>query len=98
MLIAHVTFSVSPEDRNLALNTLKQEVSVVRAMKGCRAFVPFQDPTNEQDLGVLHEWNSAEDFATYTSSDSFATIGKILRPIMVSPPVSKRFDATLLDT
>lgn len=98
MLIAHVTFSVSPENRTLAIDTLKQEVEIVRAMQGCVAFVPFLDPTNTQDVGVMHEWENADDFAAYIASDSFATIGKVLRPVMVAPPVSKRFDATLIDT
>jgi len=98
MLITHVTFSVSIENSPLAIDTLTKEITVVRAMKGCIAFTPFQDPTNEQDVGVIHEWESAEDFAAYVASDSFTKIQKILRPIMVAPPVSKRFDAILIDT
>ena len=98
MLIGHVTFPVSPENRTLAIDTLTKEVSAVRAMKGCIAFVPFLDLTNEQDVGVLHEWETAADFAAYIASDSFAAIGAVLRPIMVAPPVSKRFDATLIET
>lgn len=97
MLIAHVTFSVSPENRILAIDALTQEVTAVRTMKGCRAFVPFLDPTNARDVGVLHEWDTAEDFAVYINSDVFKTMGEMLRPIMVSPPISKRFDATLIE-
>ena len=66
---------------------------MVRAMAGCIAFLPFLDLTNDQDIGVMHEWERAEDFEAYLASDSFATIGKLLRPLMVAPPVSKRFDA-----
>lgn len=98
MLIAHVTFPVSSENRTLAIDTLTKEIADVRAMTGCVAFVPFLDPTNETDVGVLHEWESADDFAAYIASDSFAAIGAVLRPIMVGLPVSKRFDATLIDT
>ncbi|GAA6207687.1 hypothetical protein NBRC116601_09800 [Cognatishimia sp. WU-CL00825] len=95
MLIAHVIFSVAPENRTLAIKTLKHEVSVVRAMDGCIAFIPFLDATNQQNVGVLHEWASSDAFAAYIASDSFASIGETLRPIMISPPVSKRFDATV---
>jgi quinol monooxygenase YgiN len=98
MLIAHVKFTVSTENLALTIDTLKQEVEVVCAMKGCIAFIPFIDPTSTQCVGVLHEWHSADDFAAYIASNSFATIGRILRPIMVSPPVSKRFDATLIES
>jgi len=97
MLIAHVTFSILPENRALAIDALTQKVTAVRAMKGCGAFVPFLDSSNERDVGVLHEWETAEDFAAYIKSDIFMTMGEILRPIMVSPPVSKRFDATLIE-
>lgn len=97
MLIAHVNFSVSAESRPLAIDTLKSEVDVVCAMKGCIAFTPFIDPTNIHDVGVLHEWETADDFAAYAASDSFATIGQVLRPIMLKPPVSKRFDAVLIE-
>jgi quinol monooxygenase YgiN len=97
MLIAHVKFTISAENRNKAIETLKREVEVVCAMKGCIAFVPFLDPTNPCDVGVLHEWDTADDFASYIASDSFATIGQVLRPIMTSPPISKRFDAALIE-
>ncbi|MEP5152318.1 antibiotic biosynthesis monooxygenase [Planktotalea sp.] len=95
MLIAHVIFSVAPENRTSAIETLKQEVSAVRAMDGCIAFIPFLDATNQQDVGVLHEWASSDSFEAYIASDSFVSIGETLRPIMVTPPTSKRFDATI---
>lgn len=97
MFIAHVMFNVSAESRAGALQTLLDECAVVRAMAGCIAFIPFVDPTDETGLGVLHEWDSAETFAAYTSSAEFAAVGQALRPIMIEPPVSKRFDATLIE-
>lgn len=97
MLIAHVSFTVFSDNRKSAIDALKQEIEAVRAMKGCVAFVPFTDPVNEQGVGVLHEWNTANDFAAYAASDSFANISKSLRPLMVSPPISKRFDAVMIE-
>jgi quinol monooxygenase YgiN len=49
-------------------------------------------------LGIVHEWESAEAFARYAASPGFTAVGQVLRPIMVAPPVSKRFDARLLET
>lgn len=98
MLIAHVKFTVAVENRSLAIDTLKSEVDVVCAMKGCIEFIPFLDPTNMDGVVVLHEWETANDFAAYAASDSFATVGQVLRPIMVTPPISKRFDAVLIET
>ncbi len=98
MFIAHVTFCVAPENRKLAIEALRTEVEVVRAMKGCVAFIPFVDPTDAQAVGVMHEWDSSDTFANYISSSSFTSLGQKLRPIMLSPPISKRFDATLIGT
>ncbi len=95
MLIAHVTFIVSEENRDSALQTLVAEVEQVRAMNGCVTFVPFADASDPQKVGVMHEWNTADDFAGYTSSAEFARVGKSLRPMMLAPPVSHRFDARL---
>lgn len=98
MIIAHVTFSVAAEKRQEALDVLVSEIAGVRAMHGCLAFVPFVDPSDEISLGVLHEWETAADFAAYGSSSGFAEVGKALRPMMTGAPISRRFDATLLET
>ncbi len=97
MFIAHVFFTVAPENAATALKTLTNEVKSVRAMKGCRAVVPFIDPLDASTLGVLHEWESAEDFAAYTASPAFAQSGQALRPMMTEAPISLRFDAQLLE-
>ncbi|MGH1444502.1 MAG: putative quinol monooxygenase [Cognatishimia sp.] len=97
MLIAHVMFQVAATDRAAALQTLLDECDAVRRMQGCIAFIPFVDPTGDTGLGVLHEWDSAEAFAAYTSSVEFTAVGQALRPIMIGPPVSKRFDASLIE-
>ncbi|MEP6066193.1 MAG: antibiotic biosynthesis monooxygenase [Paracoccaceae bacterium] len=96
MLIAHVTFTVALEDSRKALDALVAESDQVRAMPGSIAFIPFQDATDPQKVGVIHEWKTQQDFEDYTSSDEFARVGQTLRPMMLAPPVSHRFDATLL--
>lgn len=98
MIVAHVHFCVVPDQRLSALKSLLAEVETVRAMKGCLTFVPFIDPTDETRLGVMHEWEAAEDFAAYGGSDAFKTLGLALRPMMTASPISRRFDATLLET
>lgn len=98
MLIAHVYFTVAAGDRQKALDTLLAEAAGVRAMKGCQAFVPFADPADPEALGILHEWEHEADFTAYIASPGFAEVGKALRPLMTGAPVSRRFDATLLET
>ncbi len=98
MRIAHVTFTVAPENQARALDALLAEVATVRRMKGCLAFIPFIDPTVAGGLGVMHEWESAEAFAAYVGSPGFAAANATLRPLMTGVPVSRRFDVNLLDT
>ena len=97
MLIAHVKFTISPEDHALATDILLKETKTVRAMSGCTAYTPFIVPDSVSEIGVLHEWKTAEAFEAYLASDSFASIAQALHPLMTEPPVSKRFDAILLD-
>lgn len=98
MLIAHVHFTVAASDREEALSILLNETKSVRNMNGCVTFMPFANANNDTGLSVLHEWVSKEDFSAYASSTEFAKIGNVLRPMMTAPPVSKRFDATPIET
>ncbi len=97
MLIAHVTFRVAPGDATKALEILTIDAETVRGMAGNLAFLPFADPTDPGLLGVMHEWETAEDFAAYIAAPAFAAIGAGLKPMMVAPPVSRRFDARLIE-
>lgn len=96
MRLAHLTLAVRPEDQAEALEVLLDEVPTVRMMEGCRAFIPFIDPTNTGGIGVLHEWASAAAFAAYLASPTFAAASARLRPLMTGEPDSRRFDAELV--
>jgi quinol monooxygenase YgiN len=96
MLIAHVIFSVDEDRRPGVLERLNRDACIVKSMEGCLAFIPFANPANSREVGILHEWRSADDFARYTSSATFAHFQAELRPMMVAPPVSRRFEAELI--
>jgi len=93
MRIAHLTFTVDTAATQQALATLVAAAPSVRAMPGCHAFLPFADPTVEGGLGLIHEWESADAFASYLASPGFAQLNAALRPLMTAPPLSKRFEA-----
>lgn len=97
MFIAHVFFAVTPADRAKALDVLLAELPIVRKMKGCISFVPFEDPSDPEKLGILHEWTTQQDFDAYVASAAFSSVGQTLRPMMIAPPLSKRFDATMFE-
>ena len=97
MLIAHVLITVAPKDRDEVMATLVREAPGFRAMPGCLALQAFADPEDPGRVTVMHEWASPAAFAAYTTSDRFAEIGKTLRALSVAPPVSRRFDAALIE-
>lgn len=97
MFIVHLDFDVAEADRPHALAVLRQEVKTVRAMPGCRRFTPFDDPILRGRVSVLHEWDSAVAFAAYLQSEAFRVAGEELRPLMVAPPSSRRFEARLIE-
>ncbi len=97
MFIAHLHFTVAPESRDTVLEAFAGRADAVRAMKGCLAYRPFVDPADDTVIGVLHEWESEEDFAAYSSSEHFNALAAILRPMMQGKPVSRRFRAELVD-
>ncbi len=98
MLIAILDFDVAPANSDAALDRLLSEAPAVREMKGNIAFRAYADPLIDTRVTLVHEWESEEDFAAYLASPAFARLGKVLRPMMTAPPVSRRFEARLLET
>ncbi|PWK54056.1 putative quinol monooxygenase [Silicimonas algicola] len=97
-MIAILDFDVGPDDGGVALNQLLTEAPDVRAMKGNIAFRPYADPLIGTRVTLVHEWESREDFAAYLASPAFLRSGEKLRPLMAAPPVSRRFEAQLIET
>lgn len=98
MLIAIVDFRTAPADRATALARLDGESDRVRAMPGNVAFRVYASRVDESAITIVHEWQDEESFAGYQSSASFTRSGEVLRPMMIAPPVSRRFRADLLET
>lgn len=98
MFIAIVDFEVAPSDRPVALATLLDGAPTVRSMPGCINFRAFLDPLGPEGICILHEWADHESFAAYGASEDFAASGRALRPMMTSPPVSRRLRAELMET
>jgi quinol monooxygenase YgiN len=97
MFIVHLYLQVAAGERRVALDALLERLDAVRAMPGCLRYIPFEDPSDDQMIGILEEWESREAFAAYTASDRFSDLNRTLRPLMLAPPISRRFRATLID-
>jgi quinol monooxygenase YgiN len=96
--IAILDFSTAATDRAAALAQLDEERDQVRAMPGNLAFRVYASREGETQVTVIHEWDDEASFAAYLRSDSFTRSGKVLRPMMIGTPVSRRFHAELLET
>jgi quinol monooxygenase YgiN len=98
MLIAVLDLHTTATDRAAALAQLDSERDEIRAMPGNLDFRVFSARDDEEAVTVIHEWTDASAFAAYLASDAFARSGEVLRPLVTAPPVSRRFDAALLET
>ncbi len=98
MLIALVDFTVAAADRPAALAQLDRERDQVRAMPGNAAYRVYASREDDTSITVVHEWHDQASFAGYVASASFARSGQVLRPMMTTAPVSRRFHAELLET
>ncbi len=97
MLVAIVDFEVRQSDRSDALRTLIEAAPTVEAMAGCITFRPHVDPRSETQVGVVHEWRNKEAFESYLASETFAGLNKVLRPIAMRAPNSRRYAAERLE-
>jgi quinol monooxygenase YgiN len=98
MLICLLDVRTSEASRPAALAQFDSERNEIRSMPGNIDFRVYAARDNEEEVRVVHEWADEASFAAYLSSESFARSGAVLRPLMSAPPVSRRFQASLLET
>jgi quinol monooxygenase YgiN len=98
VFLAILDFSTASADRPAALAQLDGEADQIRAMPGNIAFRVYAARADDTQITVVHEWDDQASFAGYLASDAFARSGEILRPMMTGAPVSRRFQAELLET
>ena len=98
MLIAVLDLRTTPTDRPAALAQLDSERDEIRAMPGNLDLRVYAARDDEEAVTVIHEWADETSFAAYLSSEPFSRSGAALGPLMVEPPVSRRFRAALLET
>ena len=98
MFIAILDLRTAPSDRPAALAQLDNEREEIRAMPGNLDFRVYAARDDEEAVTVIHEWADEPSFAGYLSSGAFTRSGAVLRPLMTSAPVSRRFEAALVET
>ena len=98
MLIALLDVHTAATDRAAALAQLERECEEIRAMPGNLDFRVYAARDEEEGMTAIHEWVDEPSFQAYLASESFARSQAVLRPLMSAPPVSRRFQASLLET
>ena len=98
MLIAILDLVTAATDRPAALAQLDGEQAAIHAMPGNVAFRVYAWRDDETRVTVVAEWDDEPSFRSYLESDAFARSGAVLRPMLTEAPVSRRFDAEILET
>jgi quinol monooxygenase YgiN len=98
MFIAVLDVLTSAADRAAALAQFDAEREEIRAMPGNLDFRVYAARDRDGAVAVIHEWADQPSFAAYLASDSFARSSEVIRPLMSQPPVSRRFQASLVET
>jgi quinol monooxygenase YgiN len=98
LIIVILDLSTTGADRPKALAQLDAEQDRVRALPGNLAYRVFASRADATSVTVVHEWADQESLRGYLESDSFRRSGEVVRPLMVGAPVSRRFQAELLET
>jgi quinol monooxygenase YgiN len=98
MFIAVLDVHTTAADRAAALAQFDAEREQIRAMPGNLDFRVYAARDHDGAVAVIHEWADQPSFAAYLASDSFARSSEVIRPLMSQPPVSRRFQASLVET
>jgi len=97
MIMALIDFTVAPETRPGLLEALQPLLVEARRIDGNISYRAFIDSEDGARIRMMHEWETLDQFRAYAASELFVRIGKILRPAMTTPPVSRRLSATSIE-
>lgn len=95
MMVIRVVLRIQPDQRAAFLAYLAEESPQVRAMDGCSWYELFEDPNDEGRFLLYEEWDSADAFEAYKSTESFSQAFAVLGPMMAGPPSSAYYGAAL---
>ncbi|WP_415919036.1 putative quinol monooxygenase [Tateyamaria sp. SN6-1] len=87
MKLITVEAAFAASDLPAALTLFEAQADTVRKMNGCRHYALFTRPSGD-GVAILQHWDSMEAFDAYRASETFATLGQGLRPMMSAPPVT----------
>lgn len=87
--MALVEFEVADAARSSAIARTSEAAGRARLMPGNLRFDVLIDPFVDSRVCIQHEWDREAALSAYLSSEEFAELGSILRPLMLSKPSSR---------
>lgn len=87
MKLITVEAAFAAADLDAAMALFSEQAEVVRAMVGCAHYALYRSPS-EDGIAILQQWETMAQFDAYRASETFATLGAGLRPLMTQPPVT----------
>lgn len=93
MKIVVVESVFDPENLAVPMAQLLNEATAVRSMKGCAGYDLYSGMDDGRKIVIIQRWTTMDAFEKYRQSDSFARLGRGLRPMMVEPPLTTVSDA-----
>ncbi len=74
MILVVIRMKVLPEKHLELSQTIASLISSIRAEKGCRRCDFYQSVEDENQLNLLEEWDTQENFNGYLKSRSFGVL------------------------
>lgn len=74
MVLVIIRMKVLPEKRLELSQTISSLIGSIRSEKGCRRCDFYQSIENENQLNLLEEWDTQENFKGYLKSKSFGVL------------------------
>ncbi|ABD54212.1 putative quinol monooxygenase [Jannaschia sp. CCS1] len=87
MKLITVEADFATADLDAAVALFSKQANAVRAMAGCAHYALFRRPS-EDGVAILQHWETLDQFDSYRASETFATLGAGLRPLMTKPPMT----------
>lgn len=95
MIIAMVEFEMAAEDQAKVLEVLAADSVAAQKLEGCLGFKTLRLAGSKSGWVFIEEWQDIAAFEAYKASPGFARMGGALKPLMLGPPRSRAFEATL---
>ena len=68
-----------------AVGLFESQANAVRAMDGCEHYALYRAGST---VAIVQRWQTMSAFDAYRASDTFATLGQGLKPMMTKPPTT----------